>query len=891
MTKSSSLSQMINLSFENKVRASLWALFFERLWPRLWLIIGIALVFVLVSLAGLWTSVPLWAHKVALGLFGLSLFAAIIVAIRVRWPTRDEAVRRLERVSEIPHRPASSYEDTLSSTSTDSASSALWQAHRERLAAALKKLRIGRPHPRTDRTDPFALRMLLTLGAVLLVALAGRSAPERLAAAFTFDATSVLSSIRLDAWVAPPAYTGKPPVMLADGGRSAAAKNKTDKKGAAADTPSFLEVPVRSNLVVRLTGLDVPPGVTLEIKSDNKPAQIIKAKTPNTPAARAATTRLVELRHLIEEPSTVRLMAADREMTSWSFAVIPDELPHISPTRKPQYSRRGSMKLTYDVKDDYGVASALVKMKRSPWEGESADDTLAWARPQPLTGPRPPHERPPQLTLRLPKPNAQSPEASTTLELGQHPWAGLRVTMQLEAVDVAGQVGRSQSFEVVLPQREFENPLARAVIEQRRKLVEDPRNRDRVMRALDALTLEPKGFIDDIQVYLGLRTAYYRIKRDRDRTSRNSVIEQLWHVAVRIEDGDLSDAARRLREAQEKLANALRDGASDKALEEAMRELREALNEYAKQMEKQAQDNPMSPGDNERQQMLSMQDLDKMMRDIEDMAKSGAREQAEQMLSDMRDLLDRLQSGKMQQEQAERERQLNEQFNKLGDMVGDQQKLMDDTAGKQRSQRGGKQQGRMPGGKGKQQQGQQAGRGGRQQGQPGQSGARSRQQGGMPTPGQMGTGELGRRQREIHDRLAALQQRMAELGMGSPQQLDGARDAMRAAEDALREGDMGNAMSEQSRALEQMRQSAQSLANQMKAERPQRYGENGEQPRDPLGRPQRTRGPQTGDSVKVPDKIDMQQAREILEELRRRLGQATRAQEELDYIERLLERF
>ena len=43
--------------------------------------------------------------------------------------------------------------------------------------------------------------------------------------------------------------------------------------------------------------------------------------------------------------------------------------------------------------------------------------------------------------------------------------------------------------------------------------------------------------------------------------------------------------------------------------------------------------------------------------------------------------------------------------------------------------------------------------------------------------------------------------------------------------------------------------------------------------------------------MKVPDEIDMQRAREILEELRRRLGQPTRPNEELDYIERLLRRF
>jgi Domain of unknown function (DUF4175) len=69
-----------------------------------------------------------------------------------------------------------------------------------------------------------------------------------------------------------------------------------------------------------------------------------------------------------------------------------------------------------------------------------------------------------------------------------------------------------------------------------------------------------------------------------------------------------------------------------------------------------------------------------------------------------------------------------------------------------------------------------------------------------------------------------------------------------------------------------------------------RVGQNGEQ-RDPLGRPQRFQGPDAGNSVKVPDAIDMQRAREILEELRRRLAQPARPPMELDYFERLLRRF
>lgn len=59
---------------------------------------------------------------------------------------------------------------------------------------------------------------------------------------------------------------------------------------------------------------------------------------------------------------------------------------------------------------------------------------------------------------------------------------------------------------------------------------------------------------------------------------------------------------------------------------------------------------------------------------------------------------------------------------------------------------------------------------------------------------------------------------------------------------------------------------------------------------DPLGRMRRTEGPDLGTTVRVPDEIDVQRARRILDELRRRLGDPTRPQLELDYLDRLLPR-
>lgn len=859
-------------ALERKIERSVWMMFLERIWPRLWLVLAVVGAFVGFSMIGAWSVMEPLTHKFLLGVFGFAFVASLLWAARTPWPTREKAIRRLERLSGLPHRPASSYDDTLSAGNDDPSTMAIWKAHRQRLAALLGKLRVVGPQPDTPRHDPWALRAALLIGVVALTALAGERWSDRLAQAFNIaDPAYAISRLRIDAWVTPPAYTSKAPVMLADGGRT----GNAPKADLAQNTNGLIEIPAGSQLIVRASG-EAVGDMRLDILDAGESAKSIAADAAKTPGG--VVKDVAELRATLDASAEVRLMHGETKVNSWTFAVTPDQIPSIELTKTPKPSGRGSMKLEYMVADDYGVVTARVKVVQV--EDEKHDPNTAWARKDTLEGPRLPLSRPPELTLRLPKANARSGESVTHLELGSHPWAGLDVVLSLEATDGAGQVGESEPLEMKLPQRVFRKPLARAIVEQRRKLVVDSRYRDKVVLALDALTLAPDGFIDDVQVYLGLRTALYRLQRDKTRPGLDSVIEQLWNVALRIEDGDLSDAERRLRDAQEKLSKLLQEGASDQEIQEAMKELRTALNEYLQQMAREAQKNPTMPnGQNSEQQMLSQQDLERMMKQIEEMAKSGARDSAQQMLSELRDLLDRMQSAESQNAQSQQSQQMMQMMSELGDIVGQQQSLMDETFSQQRQQGQQGQQGQRSQGQGQRRRGPQSG----EQGQG--------QQQGQGQNGRTGRGQLGERQRGLRNRLGELQRDMQGAGMGQSDEISEAQQAMRNAERALEEGDLDGATQEQSRALDQLRKGAQQMAQQMLQNMPQRYGQNGETPRDPLGRPQRSRGPDQGTSVKVPDEIDVQRARELLNELRKRLGEAQRPTNELEYIERLLRFF
>ncbi len=91
--------------FERSVRLSWLALFAERVWEGLlWPFLVIA-VFLVVSLLELWSLLPPLMHRIVLGGFALALIVSFLPLIRLPLPTRQEALRRLERHAGIKHRP------------------------------------------------------------------------------------------------------------------------------------------------------------------------------------------------------------------------------------------------------------------------------------------------------------------------------------------------------------------------------------------------------------------------------------------------------------------------------------------------------------------------------------------------------------------------------------------------------------------------------------------------------------------------------------------------------------------------------------------------------------------------------------------------------------------
>jgi uncharacterized protein (TIGR02302 family) len=449
------------------------------------------------------------------------------------------------------------------------------------------------------------------------------------------------------------------------------------------------------------------------------------------------------------------------------------------------------------------------------------------------------------------------------------------VMMTLNAHDIAGETGTSEPVALTLPQRRFDNPLARALVEQRRDLVLDPDvNRSRVATALDALTIAPELFGTPPSVYLGLRTASVRLASARSDQDLIGVADFLWAMALQIEDGDASQAERDLRAAEQRLREALARGASDEEIRQLMKELREAAEAFTRELAQRQGDQR----DSENQENLTTKDLKDLLDRMEDTARTGDKAQAQAMLDQLQNLFENMKSARRGMSPAERE--LRREMGELDKLMRDQQALRDDTF--RRDQREHKRHA-LPNDQdqsdeGQPQDDQQAGQGDQDQ---------------NATP-------LDEQQKALRDRLAELQRRMKGQGLKGEKGFDDAGKAMGEAEGDLKPGGRGksNAVGEQGKALEALREGAQGLQKQMQGEGGEngegveatgRPGEGGQNGRDPLGRDRGARGDpmngRLGDAVGAAER-----AHRVLEELRRRLADPNRTAEERDYLERLLQR-
>ncbi len=832
---------------ERRLRGRLFlarlGLLWERLWPGLWPALAVLGLFLLVSLFDLWRLLPLWLHAFGLAGFALALLWALRrVRDGLHWPTVDEAMARLERDSGLAHQPLRTLTDELAAGAGDPLAQRLWQLHRRRLEALLARLRLRPPRSELPRRDPWALRAALLLALTVALVEARGEFGERLARAFLPQAPAQAATPEptLEVWLAPPAYTRMAPFQVTafTPGSPVRAPEGSELHVQIHHLPEPLQAPPRLRLAGEERAFEPLGGGSVELRTD------------------ALVDGLVEV-----------LLGDGRRLGALQLEIVPDRAPEVRFAGAPEITRRRSLDLRYEATDDYGIVELALEI----------------APPEVSEEPGGAVER--RVLLRP----ARQPDrvaSRSFLDLTSHPRAGLPVLLTLEATDARGQKGRSAPLAIVLPERVFTHPLARRVVELRKKLVERPERWATIALQLLELAGSEDARALGAAVPLALDVAAIRLQRERTPEGRRSTVDLLWETALLIEEGTIALSERELRELQEALRRALREGASDEELQRLMKQLQEALSRYLdelarrarEQMRQQAgEENSPQPSPLTQPNLVRRQDLMQMLERARELMESGMRDAAERLLSQLQQMLENMETAMPRLEPAPGEKALSD----LQRMIELQQQLLDESF---RMQREGGRLRPAPGA------GEQNLR--RNPARPGERPQATRPEGAAP-----GAEQLAREQEALRRALGELMRRLGEAEMNIPRELGRAELEMRGARDALQRGRPGEATDPQTRALDLMRQGGQALLEQLRQQLANQPGP-GQLPgmmrgrgRDPLGRSRRNEGGWQTEGVEIPSDYDLGRARGVLEELYRRSGERRRPAYELDYYNRLLDRF
>lgn len=821
---------------------------FWPVWSLLFVVLA-ALMFGVQDILGLET---LWLSALAVSM--ALLWLVWRGARKFRWPDKEQAFARLDAT--LPGQPLQALRDTPAIGAGDAASEAIWQAHQARMADRARSARAPEPDLKISRLDPFGLRYVAVL-AITVALLFGSITRIGSVADAAIVGGDTLTGPSWEGWVEPPAYTGKPALYLPD----------------LPEGP--LDLAEGSRILIRLYG---------EVGALTV-AETVSGRVQDVPSAADP-----------EQDFTVakagQIEIAGEGGRRWDIGLIPDRPPQVSVIGEAEVSGRGELSLPFAASDDYEVTGGSARISL---DLESVPRRYGLVfEPEDLAAI--------EIPLPLPISGDRSSFEEVLIEnFSKHPWAHLPVFINLTVQDASGQTGEALPVSDELPARRFFDPLAAAVVELRRDLLWSRQNAVRVSQLLRAVSHEPDEDMFPTETsYLRLRTILRRLENMVAHDAfgdaqREEITEAMWDLALMLEEGNLGDALERMERARERLAEAMKNGASDEEIARLMQELREATEDYMRELARRQQQEGGEEGDrqmSENSMTLNQDDLQRMMDRIQELMEEGRMAEAMQALEEFQRMMENM---RVTQGQGNGEKSPGEQtMEGLSETLREQQGLSDEAFRELQEQfnpnanRGQSQDNEgYSGGEGRGQAHDGTGQG-RGEGAEGESGQTPSEQ-----PG------LADRQQALRQQLENLRNQMP--GRGTPEgdaaaeALGQAGEAMDNAEDALRGNDLAEAIDQQAQAMEAMREGMRNLGEALAQEQGQ--GQQGREQAgrrsssDPLGRSQGARGPAGTDQDLLQGEDVYREARRLLDEIRRRAGEGERTEEERGYLRRLLERF
>lgn len=780
-----------------------------------WRILSWALLFTGLWLLGLPAAFGLVTEWLTLIVFWGGLLYLALDFKGFKWPTARDINARLEQDNRLAHQPLRSLEDTLSNQDNQKTEQ-LWSRYQARINSALANLSPPRYRGILPVLDPLALRILAVMICLSGLLFAGTDAANRVKRGLLpLPSQTTAFQPVLSVTITPPAYTRRPQIFTEN--------TRAERQP--------IEIPAGSRIEILAENLLPFTAPELRIGVQSWPLKELENKT-------------YALEAQIPPGETILIKDGFITRAEIPYTFTPDQPPMVSQAGEAEITEDGAVRFPLELLDDYGVDHLQMDMSLDPMIedapiGRSVTEKRSVMSPANT-----------EFTIQ------------PVYDLTSHSWAGLPAVFTFTAYDHTGQSSTPLEIALELPERDFEHPVAQALIAIRKKMAWEPLTAygDRAAD-IESLMVYPHTYQHDPVVFLALRSMASRL-RYADPPSEEiarSLLSLIWDTALRIEDGNLTLAARDLRAAQRALDEALRNpDAGRDEIDRRMAELREKLGEYFRELQREMQKRMAeSPEDLQNMpqmpQTISPQSFADFLAEMERAMREGDMGKAREMLSQLQRLLDMVDPS-MQMAMPPDMQMMQDGINELQELIDKQKDLLTRTE---------------------------------------EDAAKERRFDTSPP-------DYDGRQTEQESLRLVLGQLMLDAGNileNVPENMGLAEQAMRRSTGSFADQSARRAIPHQEAAIEHLEEAQQNLSQQLTARMQQMIGFafGGSGQYDPLGRPY---GGDPGDEigppgsqVEIPDAGERSRTQDIIRMLRERSGELYRPREELDYFERLLERF
>jgi uncharacterized protein (TIGR02302 family) len=819
-----------------RARRAIWltyaALVAQALMRAFWPLYSIVLATVGLYFLGLAEPLSIEAAWIiSLGI-GLSLIWAMYRGLRTLYlPTLFDAERIVDKA--LRNHPISVLRETRFVGTDHQGADALWAVHIDQMQKEAQQAKTQPVDFRLSRMDPFGLRYIALLFATMGVLFGSLSRVADLAIS-SASAMQIPNVITWEGWVTPPDYTGLPQLYLND---------LTDR--------DELELLAGSRILVQFYGAI----------GDHILTETVSRRIQDVPAA---TDQKQEF--TIVQSGEIAIIGQNPHV--WKVTLRADDRPTVTLDEAFEKDFFGVSKLGYRVTDDYGISEIRAKITL---DLDKVDRRYGLSV-------SPNANEPMFVEILLPIAGNRKDFAEIwQSDFSKEVWVHMPVVVTLSARDAAGQWGQSVPMILDLPGRRFFDPVASAIIEMRRDLLWSLQNTDRVTRMMRMVRYQPETAFRNGADLTRLSAILDALETAQDdavlEAKLPEIAEELWSLAIEIEEGDVDDALQRMREAQERLNQAMKNGASPQEIERLMQELKEANENYMRQLRQQSERaerkefEQSTPGE---QMNMDMADIQAMMDRLQELMEQGRMAEAQQALEELQQMMENLRLS----ENSEGGEGGQSSAQGLADILQDQQDLSDDAFNDLQEEYSN-----LDG----------------QQGQGEQNGESEQSRGQGENQGSDFADRQGQLRESLERERSKIEGALGEEGEDAQRSLEQADRAMRRAEEALKNGDLDGAVDQQAQAMDALRQGIRDVNRAERSANSDVQQGNSDQhtgqERDPLGRPQGGDGSSGTTEARRDGQDPEAQAAELLEEIRRRAGERERSETERDYLKRLLDLF